>query len=377
MMADNRYYKSKIQKFINNDPQYNFGGWTPQRLDGATSYWWYKSAFNTSAVYYRSVDLGKTWFVVDVNPYNESPTFAFNESYFWDGNKFVGLYRSQGNNIYTGSTLQYSNEGLAWDLISNITDITGMVNAAQELTKVGDYYYLSLLRNALYTPEPGSGTTLYISTDLSTWTPSTNSETYQRPRFITTNGNILVGAGSVQNPANLYPNMTGNTFYSLDNGYTLLPNTNLNSLITTRQVFNLVYNGIYFMITTTTSTSYRSSDGITWEDMTPYLFTGLGREMRVDGEWVYMFGQPSPSYPSSGTILYKTKDLQNFTPVYTGTQYRIFELWKNGNLWNAGFYDTSNTSSFQTRWSEDGITWYDCNNDIRDGSWGDEFATNA
>lgn len=30
MMSDNRLYKSLDERFINNDPQYNYGGWAPQ-----------------------------------------------------------------------------------------------------------------------------------------------------------------------------------------------------------------------------------------------------------------------------------------------------------------------------------------------------------
>lgn len=32
MISDNRLYKSLDERFINNDPQYNYGGWAPQIL---------------------------------------------------------------------------------------------------------------------------------------------------------------------------------------------------------------------------------------------------------------------------------------------------------------------------------------------------------
>jgi hypothetical protein len=379
MRADNRYNRALTEQFINNDPQYNFGGWTPLRsVAPETSFWWYKSAFNTAAVYYNSDDFGKNWSVVDVNPVGEANNKSFNNGYFWNGDRFLGVYVLQNTLLFTGSTIQYSRDGIDWSLYSNVYDIVG-VNASPNLFQQGNTYYLTILRSPLFVPPSGSGNTIFYSNDLFNWNESDNTEYYNTPDIFTSNGNVGVGTGQPTSVGALVP-LTGKTFNIFDGGATIVPNTSLDSLLpSTTRLTGCYWNGTYFLgITNGTPRIVRSSDGITWTSKQAFLpSSGLGAYGMIGvDETAYIFGTNS-SYPSSGCSLYSTQDMETFTPVYVSTDYGIIEFFRNGNLFNASILTANNIASIQTRWSEDGTTWYDSNVDIPNGSWGDGFATNS
>ena len=109
-MADNRFNKSLEEHFINNDTQYNFGGWTPQiSLGMDTIYIAYGSGNPYKKLSY-SYD-GFNWFSGTTDFPNTGATSAFQEC-VWINDRFWTTSGQLGT-----SSVYYSYDGFDWEQV--------------------------------------------------------------------------------------------------------------------------------------------------------------------------------------------------------------------------------------------------------------------
>jgi len=112
-MADNRLSKSLEEAFINNDTQYNFGGWAPQVL------------FPSPVYLIQTININN----------GETKTFFSRNGFDYllvdNPSKTITIFNEIDNVIYAGgdepnlSLMSFSNNGKDWELIPSLSNLCG------------------------------------------------------------------------------------------------------------------------------------------------------------------------------------------------------------------------------------------------------------
>jgi hypothetical protein len=337
MRADNRLSKSLEEAFINNDTQYNFGGWAPQKLF-PTNLWVagglassiFPSYYNSLFAYSRD---GINWFSCPP----ESEVLSYVANIVWSGDKWVAV--GQRTNFIPEdkrTTICYSLDGINWEVSNeNLTMFSGI---CQSITFNGEMYVAS----------GGRPAKLAYSYDGINWSASTNGSSI----LTGSTGGYVAWNGTNFGMVSLQPG--SNWIFSTSNDG-ISWSSNLYNSGFTGQISNLIWANNKWFVSGNGFINY-STDGVNWSGSSqPVIFVNFWLDVEYNGN---MFVAGGASYGSYDNLIYSYDGLVWSASTNGNTfvdNYCDGIAW-NGSMWIATGFDSSFT--YGGCYSYDGITWY-------------------
>jgi hypothetical protein len=335
MGADNRLSKSLEEAFINNDTQYNFGGWAPQKL--YPTYLWVAGGLNPSI----DPDLYNSLFAYSQNGIDwfssppESNVLFYVANIVWSGDKWVAV--GQRNNaipIEERTTISYSLDGINWNVSNeNLTIFSALCSSI-------------IFNGEMYVASGGRPAKLGYSYNGIDWSASTNGSsilTGSTSGFVAWNGSNF---GMVARTGSL------SVFSTSNDGITW--SSNLYNSGISGSVSNLIWANDKWFYAGAAAIKY-SPDGVNWSGSSQSLVSNnFWQNIKYNGSVFVAGGSNSSSYDNliysyDGLVWSASTNGNTFLDSYcTGLAW-------NGDMWIATGYDTSFT--YGGCYSYDGITW--------------------
>lgn len=298
MRADNRLSKSLEEAFINNDTQYNFGGWAPQKL------------FPTPVYLIQTFNINNS----ETNTYFSRNAF----DYFLVDNpsKNLTIFNQIGSVIYAGgsspnlSLMSFSYNGQDWEVIPSLNDLCG--KWVSMLYFKDQYFALGQGGNLNIEIVAYSNDGYNFTGDTTAYSAFTGSI---RSFFNAVNSNNKIFATANQNP--VLQVSTDGINYSGDPYFFTFSAAGINSI---------VYQNNQVICSTGDKLVWSNDDGNTWTTTT---ITGTTTNVVYDGSR-FVIGALLPG--NSGTRIYTANTLSSITYVglvpqscialgYDGTKY--------------------------------------------------------
>jgi hypothetical protein len=321
-MADNRFNKSLEEHFINNDTQYNFGGWTPRRaLDTETLF--------VVGGYYLTDRLGYSYDGLIWSASTNGDVLFQSAVYSVEYGNNMWVVGSQKTPPLPGllaNSLGYSYDGITWSASTNGNSLIGAT--------------LDIAWNGSMWVAVGIGTPsdVVYSYDGKTWSAATNSSTIfsNQGRCVVWNGNMWIAAGTNNTTiARSYDgiNWTSSTLSTDGSMWVIVgSSTNINNP-------RIIY----------------SYDGITWSGATHpnNLFPNQGLSVAWNGTMWVAGGQ----LPTSSTDPQIAYSYDGITWSASTSGNAVWGQSVNGITWNGYKWVACGADQNSLGYSFDGINW--------------------